>query len=136
MSSSDVSEASDMSEWASENDALALVRPTFKSKEEGKLWTMLHPPCKFGTDSQLEAEWERKQRNREYRVAARREKRNRKADEKKQRKLNATILRRMVSSMDKQRLPLTRLTAISYSRQRTPTNTIRILVEIGGGKLN
>ena len=45
----------------------------------------------------IEAEWERKQRNREYRVAARREKRNRKADEKKQRKLNATILRRMVS---------------------------------------
>jgi len=41
-------------------------------------------------------EWERKQRNREYRIAARREKRNRKADEKKQRKLNATILRRMV----------------------------------------
>ena len=39
---------------------------------------------------------ERKQRLREYRVAARREKRNRKADEKKQRKLNATILRRMV----------------------------------------
>jgi hypothetical protein len=45
----------------------------------------------------VEAEWERKQRNREYRVAARREKRNRKADEKKQRKLNATILRRMVT---------------------------------------
>ena len=44
----------------------------------------------------LDAEWERKQRLREYRVAARREKRNRKADEKKQRKLNATILRRMV----------------------------------------
>jgi hypothetical protein len=45
----------------------------------------------------VEAQWERKQRNREYRIAARREKRNRKADEKKQRKLNATILRRMVS---------------------------------------
>ena len=44
----------------------------------------------------LDADWERKQRNREYRIAARREKRNRKADEKKQRKLNATILRRMV----------------------------------------
>ena len=39
---------------------------------------------------------DRKQRSHEYRVAARREKRNRKADEKKQRKLNATILRRMV----------------------------------------
>lgn len=46
-------------------------------------------------------EWERKQRNREYRVAARREKRNRKSDEKKQRKLNATILRRMTRNPDK-----------------------------------
>jgi hypothetical protein len=41
-------------------------------------------------------EWERKQRLKEYRIASRREKRNRKSDEKKQRKLNATILRRMV----------------------------------------
>jgi hypothetical protein len=41
-------------------------------------------------------DWERKQRLKEYRIAARREKRNRKSDEKKQRKLNATILRRMV----------------------------------------
>lgn len=41
-------------------------------------------------------EWERKQRLKEYRISARREKRNRKSDEKKQRKLNATILRRMV----------------------------------------
>lgn len=46
-------------------------------------------------------EWERKQRNREYRVASRREKRNRKSDEKKQRKLNATILRRMTRNPDK-----------------------------------
>ena len=46
-------------------------------------------------------EWERKQRNREYRIAARREKRNRKSDEKKQRKLNATILRRMTRNPDK-----------------------------------
>ncbi|KAL9123078.1 MAG: hypothetical protein Q9187_000355 [Circinaria calcarea] len=46
-------------------------------------------------------DWERKQRDREYRVAARREKRNRKADEKKQRKLNATILRRMTRNPDK-----------------------------------
>ncbi len=44
-------------------------------------------------------EWERKQRLKEYRIAARREKRNRKSDEKKQRKLNATILRRMVGSL-------------------------------------
>ncbi|MCJ1386540.1 hypothetical protein MMC17_009666 [Xylographa soralifera] len=46
-------------------------------------------------------DWERKQRLREYRVASRREKRNRKADEKKQRKLNATILRRMTRNPDK-----------------------------------
>ena len=46
-------------------------------------------------------EWERKQRNREYRVASRREKRNRKSDEKKQRKLNATILRRMTRNPHK-----------------------------------
>lgn len=39
---------------------------------------------------------ERKTRLHEYRIAARREKRFRKSDEKKQRKLNATILRRMV----------------------------------------
>lgn len=49
----------------------------------------------------VDKDWERKQRNREYRVAARREKRNRKADEKKQRKLNATILRRMTRNPDK-----------------------------------
>ncbi|KAG8525426.1 uncharacterized protein KY384_009070 [Bacidia gigantensis] len=46
-------------------------------------------------------EWLRKQSNKEYRIAARREKRNRKADEKKQRKLNATILRRMTRNPDK-----------------------------------
>jgi hypothetical protein len=50
-------------------------------------------PKKKGVNPQ---EWERKQRMKEYRIAARREKRNRKSDEKKQRKLNATILRRMV----------------------------------------
>lgn len=49
----------------------------------------------------LDRDRERKQRLREYRVAARREKRNRKSDEKKQRKLNATILRRMVQSLTK-----------------------------------
>jgi hypothetical protein len=41
-------------------------------------------------------DWERKQGPKEYRIAARTEKRNRKSDEKKQRKLNATVLRRMV----------------------------------------
>lgn len=49
----------------------------------------------------IDKEWERKQRNKEYRVAARREKRNRKGDEKKQRKLNATILRRMTRNPEK-----------------------------------
>ncbi|KAI4136347.1 MAG: hypothetical protein LQ341_005665, partial [Variospora aurantia] len=44
---------------------------------------------------------ERKKRLHEYRVAARREKRLRKSDEKKQRKLNATILRRMTRNPDK-----------------------------------
>ncbi|KAL8955833.1 MAG: hypothetical protein Q9193_006451 [Seirophora villosa] len=44
---------------------------------------------------------ERKTRLHEYRVAARREKRLRKSDEKKQRKLNATILRRMTRNPDK-----------------------------------
>ncbi|KAI9814756.1 MAG: hypothetical protein M1827_003022 [Pycnora praestabilis] len=43
---------------------------------------------------------ERKQRLCEYRVASRREKRNRKSDEKKQRNLNATILRRMTQNPD------------------------------------
>ena len=52
-------------------------------------------PKKAGVDPK---EWERKQRLKEYRIASRREKRNRKSDEKKQRKLNATILRRMVSA--------------------------------------
>ena len=56
---------------------------------------------KFHLTSDLDKEWERKQRNREYRVASRREKRNRKADEKKQRKLNATVLRRMTRNPDK-----------------------------------
>lgn len=48
---------------------------------------------------------ERKKRLHEYRVAARREKRLRKSDEKKQRKLNATILRRMVSLMQAIAMP-------------------------------
>ncbi|KAI9842135.1 MAG: hypothetical protein M1838_003254 [Thelocarpon superellum] len=54
-----------------------------------------------GPQNEKNAEWERKQRLREYRVAARREKRTRKADEKKQRKLNATILRRMTKNPEK-----------------------------------
>ena len=53
-------------------------------------------PWKEADSHYADREQERKQRLREYRIAARREKRNRKSDEKKQRKLNATILRRMV----------------------------------------
>ncbi len=68
----------------------------FAQREKGRLCS----PKKIRANIYLigceDAEWERKQRLREYRVASRREKRNRKADEKKQRKLNATILRRMV----------------------------------------
>lgn len=65
----------------------------------------LHQQYGFFGEARLnrnsDIDWERKQRNREYRVAARREKRNRKSDEKKQRKLNATILRRMTRNPDK-----------------------------------
>ncbi|KAG7007121.1 hypothetical protein G7Y79_00011g030190 [Physcia stellaris] len=72
-------------------------------------------------------EWERKQRAREYRVAARREKRNRKADEKKQRKLNATILRRMTRNPDKynKNAERNRLRAIQQERQSIWTEAVR-----------
>ena len=65
-------------------------------------------------------EWERKQRNKEYRVAARREKRNRKGDEKKQRKLNATILRRMTRNPEKysKNAERNRLRDITLERRR------------------
>lgn len=75
----------------------------------------------------LDQEWERKQRNREYRVAARREKRNRKADEKKQRKLNATILRRMTRNPDKynKNAERNRLRDIEGERRRIWQEAIR-----------
>jgi hypothetical protein len=66
------------------------------------------------------AEWERKQRLKEYRIAARREKRNRKSDEKKQRKLNATILRRMTRNPAKytKNAGRNRLRAIEQERRK------------------
>src|ERR1700678_4192075 len=66
------------------------------------------------------AEWERKQRLKEYRIAARREKRNRKSDEKKQRKLNATILRRMTRNPMKytKNAGRNRLRAIEQERRK------------------
>ncbi|KAK4690711.1 hypothetical protein P7C71_g6144, partial [Lecanoromycetidae sp. Uapishka_2] len=74
-----------------------------------------------------DSEWERKQRNREYRVAARREKRNRKADEKKQRKLNATILRRMTRNPDKynKNAERNRLRDIEGERRRIYQEAVR-----------
>jgi hypothetical protein len=67
-------------------------------------------------------DWERKQRLKEYRIAARREKRNRKSDEKKQRKLNATILRRMVCLEKHSRgLVALRLTAFFHLADKKPS---------------
>ncbi len=83
-------------EWQS---ATPMPGPAKRSK--GTL-TLPPPTVTFEANLRLpslDPDWERKQRLREYRVAARREKRNRKADEKKQRKLNATILRRMVGRL-------------------------------------
>ena len=75
----------------------------------------------------IDPEWERKQRNREYRVAARREKRNRKADEKKQRKLNATILRRMTRNPDKynKNAERNRLRDVEGERRRIQQEAVR-----------
>ncbi|KAL2046046.1 hypothetical protein N7G274_001493 [Stereocaulon virgatum] len=72
-------------------------------------------------------EWERRQRNREFRVATRREKRDRKADEKKQRKLNATILRRMTKNPDKynRNAERNRLRDIEGERKRIQNEAIR-----------
>ncbi|MCJ1474694.1 hypothetical protein MMC13_003354 [Lambiella insularis] len=72
-------------------------------------------------------DWERKQRLREYRVAARREKRNRKADEKKQRKLNATILRRMTRNPDKytKNVERNRLRAIELERRSIYSEAVK-----------
>lgn len=71
-------------------------------------------------------EWERKLRMKEYRISARREKRNRKSDEKKQRKLNATILRRMTRNPDKYSKNASRNQAwkIQAERRRIQTNAV------------
>ncbi|KAL8790547.1 MAG: hypothetical protein Q9213_000569 [Squamulea squamosa] len=63
----------------------------------------------------------------EYRIAARREKRLRKADEKKQRKLNATILRRMTRNPDKynKNAERNRLRDIAAERGRIQTAAIK-----------
>lgn len=74
------------------------------------------------------AEWERKQRLKEYRIAARREKRNRKSDEKKQRKLNATILRRMTRNPTKytKNAGRNRLRAIEQERRKIQGSAIQM----------
>ncbi|KAL9592960.1 MAG: hypothetical protein Q9219_007701, partial [cf. Caloplaca sp. 3 TL-2023] len=70
---------------------------------------------------------ERKKRLHEYRVAARREKRFRKSDEKKQRKLNATILRRMTRNPDKynKNAERNRLRDIQQERRRIQEAAIK-----------
>jgi hypothetical protein len=75
------------------------------------------------------AEWERKQRLKEYRIAARREKRNRKSDEKKQRKLNATILRRMTRNPMKytKNAGRNRLRAIEQERRKIQGAAIQMV---------
>lgn len=75
------------------------------------------------------AEWERKQRLKEYRIAARREKRNRKSDEKKQRKLNATILRRMTRNPTKytKNAGRNRLRAIEQERRKIQGAAIQMV---------
>ncbi|KAL9619613.1 MAG: hypothetical protein Q9160_005800 [Pyrenula sp. 1 TL-2023] len=77
-------------------------------------------------------EWERKQRLKEYRIAARREKRNRKSDEKKQRKLNATILRRMTRNPTKynKNAARNRLRAIELERRKIRGNAVRMVQRV------
>ena len=76
------------------------VKGEGKKKEHSIVHLDLQRPM-LPANQPPDTEWERKQRLREYRVASRREKRTRKADEKKQRKLNATILRRMTKNPEK-----------------------------------
>ncbi|KAL8768122.1 MAG: hypothetical protein Q9209_005585 [Squamulea sp. 1 TL-2023] len=68
----------------------------------------------------------------EYRIAARREKRLRKADEKKQRKLNATILRRMTRNPDKynKNAERNRLRDIAAERGRIQTAAIKQIQQL------
>lgn len=86
------------------------------------------PPAPVQVPQQAnDKEWERKQRLREYRVAARREKRNRKSDEKRQRKLNATILRRMTRNPEKytKNAERNRLRDIEAERRKIWTEAIK-----------
>ncbi|KAI4264479.1 MAG: hypothetical protein L6R42_000404 [Xanthoria sp. 1 TBL-2021] len=75
---------------------------------------------------------ERKIQLHEYRIAARREKRLRKADEKKQRKLNATILRRMTRNPDKynKNAERNRLRDIEAERARIQTAAIKQIQQL------
>ena len=77
-------------------------------------------------------EWERKQRLKEYRIASRREKRNRKSDEKKQRKLNATILRRMTRNPAKytKNAARNRGRAIEMERRKIQASAISMMHRI------
>ena len=77
-------------------------------------------------------EWERKQRLKEYRIASRREKRNRKSDEKKQRKLNATILRRMTRNPAKytKNAARNRSRAIEMERRKIQASAISMMHRI------
>ncbi|KAL8879932.1 MAG: hypothetical protein Q9198_002552 [Flavoplaca austrocitrina] len=84
-------------------------------------------PPTFGSIESKATNPERKLQLHEYRVAARREKRLRKADEKKQRKLNATILRRMTRNPDKynKNAERNRLRDIEAERGRIQTAAIK-----------
>ncbi|KAI9808277.1 MAG: hypothetical protein M1825_004734 [Sarcosagium campestre] len=75
---------------------------------------------------------ERKQRLKEYRVASRRENRTGKADEKKQRKLNATILRRMTKNPEKytKNLDRNRQRAIELERRRIWSQAVKQVQDI------
>lgn len=85
------------------------------------------PGLATGVQDAKAKDLERKKRLHEYRVAARREKRLRKADEKKQRKLNATILRRMTRNPDKynKNAERNRLRDIQLERRRIQDAAIK-----------
>lgn len=79
---------------SNDQDGPAMAPPVNDSKGSATCLRLLRPQL---TGNGTGKDMERKMRLHEYRIAANRERRLRKADEKKQRKLNATILRRMVS---------------------------------------
>ncbi|KAL9105894.1 MAG: hypothetical protein Q9227_009005 [Pyrenula ochraceoflavens] len=78
------------------------------------------------------SDWERKQRLKEYRIAANREKRNRKSDEKKQRALNAQILRRMTRNPTKynKNAGRNKLRAIEMERRKIQANAVRMVQRV------